>query len=130
MSMDMTRTNRNAWIGFGVVLLLALVAFSAMGRGMMGPGMYGYGARPFFGPGPWLWGIGLLGLFIRVALWGAIIMFVMRMFRRSSGPWDRHVSHTEPSALEILQRRYAGGEISREQFDEMRRVLEPSSSNC
>jgi putative membrane protein len=129
MGMDMTRTNRNAWIGFGVVLLLALVAFSAMGRGMMGPGMYGYGARPFFGPGPWLWGIGLFGLVIRLAVWGAIILFVMRMFRRSSGRWDGHVSHTEPSALEILQRRYAAGEISHEQFDEMRRVLEPTSSS-
>ena len=30
---------------------------------------------------------------------------------------------TSEAPLEILQRRYAGGEISKEQFDEMRRAL-------
>jgi putative membrane protein len=128
--MNMARTNRNAWmIGLGVVLLLGLVALSAMGRGMMGPGFAGYGARPFVGPGPWMWGFGLIGLVIRVAIWGAIIMFVMSLFRRrSSMHWDRdtQVSHSQPSSLEILRRRYAAGEISREQFEEMRQVLEPS----
>jgi putative membrane protein len=128
--MNMARTNRTAWLGLGVVLLIALAAFSVMGRGMMGPGFEGYGARPFVGAGPWLWGFGLLGLIIRVAIWGAIIMFVMRMFRRSSATWDRdaHVSRSEPSSLEILRRRYAAGEISREQFEEMQRVLEPTPS--
>lgn len=30
----------------------------------------------------------------------------------------------QDSALDLLQRRYAAGEITREQYDEMRRVLE------
>lgn len=116
-------------IGLGVILLLGLVAFSAMGRGMIGPSFAGYGARPFVGPGPWMWGFGLIGLVIRVAIWGALIMFVMGLFRRrSSMTWDRdtQMGHTQLSSLEILRRRYAAGEISREQFEEMRGVLEPS----
>jgi len=35
---------------------------------------------------------------------------------------------SEQSSLEILKQRYAAGEISREQFEEMRRVLDPSVS--
>ena len=79
--------NRNAWIGLGVVLLLGLAAFSAMGAGMFGwhPGLAGYGDRPFVGQGPWFWGFGLIGLVIRVAIWGALILFGLSFFRRASG---------------------------------------------
>ena len=73
--------------------------------------------------GPWFWGFGLIGLIIRVAIWGALIMFGLSFFRRRAA-WGGHRS--EPSALEILKQRYAAGEISREQFEEMRRVLDPS----
>jgi len=120
--------NRTAWIGLGVVLLLGLAAFSAMGAGMFGwhPGPVGYGDRPFMGPGPWFWGFGLIGLVIRVAIWGALILFGLSFFRRASGRWDSGSSRHAQSSLEILRQRYAAGEISREQFEEMRRVLDPS----
>jgi putative membrane protein len=123
--MNIERTNRTAWIGLGVVLLLGLAAFSAMGAGMFGmhPGVVGYGDRPFVGIGPWFWGFGLIGLVIRVAIWGALIMFGLSFFRRRAR-WGGYRS--EPSALELLKHRYAAGEISREQFEEMRRVLDPS----
>jgi len=128
--MNIERTNRTAWIGLGVVLLLALAAFSAMGAGLFGwhPAMVGYAGRPFMGAGPWFWGFGLLGLVIRLALWGGLIMLGLSFFRRRAGRWGPDVYRPEPSSLEILKHRYAAGEISREQFEEMRRVLDPSAS--
>jgi putative membrane protein len=125
--MNIERTNRTAWIGLGVVLLLGLAALSAMGAGMFGmhPGLAGYEGRPFVGVGPWFWGFGLIGLVIRVAIWGALIMLGLSFFRRRAA-WNGH--RADPSALEVLKHRYAAGEISREQFEEMRRVLDPSAA--
>jgi putative membrane protein len=119
--------NRNAWLGLGVVLLLAVAAFSAMGFGIWGHApMVGYGARPFFGAGPWFLGIGLIGLLIRLAVWGGLILLGVSLFRRMSVRSGMRGSQWESSSLEILKRRYAAGEISREQFEEMRRVLDPT----
>ena len=129
--MNIERTNRTAWIGLGVVLLLALAAFSAFGGGLFGHApMIGYGGRPFVGFGPWFWGIGLIGLLIRVAVWGALIMLGVTLFRRASGRSSTYGYRQDQSSssLEILKRRYAAGEITREQFDEMRRVVDPSAA--
>jgi putative membrane protein len=129
IGMNIERTSRNAWIGLGIVLLLALAAFSAMGGGMLGhEPLVGYGARPFLGAGPWFWGFGLLGLAIRLAVWGLLIMFAVRLFRRSSARSDTYVAHPDSSSLEILKRRYAAGEITREQFEEMRQVLDQTAA--
>jgi putative membrane protein len=120
--MNIERTNRKAWIGLGLVLF-GLVALSALGGGMMGhEGLGGYGARPFFGAGPWFWGFGL----IRLVFWGALIMFAFRLFRRFSASSSEDAFRPESSSsLEILKRRYAAGEITREQFEDMRKVLDP-----
>jgi putative membrane protein len=123
---DMNRTNRNVLIGLGI-LLFGFLVFSTMGGMMMGRGvLFGYGAHPFVGP--WLWGIGFAGLVIRLALWGVLIMLALRFFRRWSARSESDVHHSDLSSLEILRRRYAAGEISREQFEEMRRVLDPTVS--
>ena len=127
--MNIERTNRSAWIGLGVVLLLALAAFSALGFGMLGHApMVGYGARPFFGVGPWFLGFGLLALVIRVAIWGGLILLGISLFRRMAGRSATYDGHWQSSSLEILKRRYAAGEISREQYEEMRRTLDPTAS--
>jgi putative membrane protein len=126
----MERTNRNVWIGFGLIVLLVLLGFSVMGGAMLGRAgfLFGYGARPFFGMGPWVWGIGLVGLLVRLAFWGVLIALAVALFRRMSGPLEvSGATRLELSPLEILKRRYAAGEITREQFDEMRRTLEPSA---
>jgi|SRR5579864_1697631 len=125
----MQRSNRNLWVGLGILFVLALMLSSwggGMGfdRGVVGP----FGARPFIGA-PWLMGFWGLGMLIRLLFIGGLIFLVVRFFRgRSSSYYDDSASYMGMSPAEILRRRYAAGEISREQYDEMRRTLEPTSA--
>lgn len=71
---------------------------------------WGFGVFPFF----------LVGAGLRVIVIAAIVVGVVYLVRgigRRSG-----TGHGE-SALDILERRYARGEITREQFEEMKRNL-------
>jgi putative membrane protein len=119
--MERTR-NRNLWIGLGVLALFVLLALPLMGgeRGLVEPG---YGFRPFGFGGPLFWGFWGIGLLFRLVIWSGLLFLIVNLFRRRS-----FARHDDPSALEILRQRYAAGEISREQYDEMRNVLEPTPS--
>jgi putative membrane protein len=70
----------------------------------------GWGWWMVFG---WVW---------MVVFWGLIIWAVYAIVSRLSG---RHEAPTteQPSALDILERRYASGELTHEQFEEMRQRL-------
>jgi uncharacterized membrane protein len=131
----MERTqNRNLWIGLGVLAVFALLALPMFGGGMMfgrGGGFEGYGphAYGFAGPGPMFFGLGLL---FRLVIFGGLLFFIVSLFRRRSFRLHDH-DHDEMitpdlSPIEILRRRYAAGEITREQFEEMRQTLERSPS--
>jgi len=79
------------------------------GWGNLGHAAYGF---PFF----WL-GFGFRAAVLAAFIIG--IVYLARYFaRRGGGP-----SHHEESALEILQKRYARGEITKEQYEEMKRDL-------
>ena len=130
----MQRTSyRNLWIGLGILALLAFVALPAFGGALWGWGGYGYGdgVRPFVGS-PGFWGFWGLGALVRILFWGAIIFFVVNLFRGRRRYWDRHdydeVSPRELSPNDILRRRYAAGEITREQYEQMRHDLDASSA--
>jgi putative membrane protein len=122
--MTSDRSNRNVWLGLAILALVIFLAVPMLGGGMMARGFATSGVHPFLGT-PWLWGLGLFGVLIRVAVWGAVIMLLVALFRRRSASFDSGFSRSERS-YEILKRRYAAGEITREQFEEMRRVLEPT----
>jgi len=67
----------------------------------------------------WGWWM-LVGWIWMVAFWGVIVwaaLTIARQFSAGNRPLD------EPSALAILERRYASGEISHEEFEERRRRL-------
>jgi putative membrane protein len=71
-------------------------------------------------------GFGFLGLLLMVVFWGGLIALavwlVSLLFPRSRPPsttWP----HQEPSAREILDRRFALGELTREQYEAMKRDL-------
>lgn len=61
----------------------------------------------------WLWMSGMM-----VVFWGtviALVVFVVRSFRPGRG---------EDSAMETLRRRFAAGEISQEEFEKIKHVLQ------
>lgn len=61
--------------------------------------------------------------------WGVLIMFILVVavaviIFRSSGQAQTTSGPQANSALDVLRRRYAEGEISREEFEEKKRDLE------
>ena len=115
---------RNVLIGFGIALaLVALVG----GGWLLGSQLWG--ARCWqSGPGnmgsygsPWAmhtFGGGILMFLFWSVIIGGIALLVVGLARRGAQPADRG-----ESALEILKRRYASGEIDREEFVRMKELL-------
>lgn len=107
-------------IGIITLIVAALLILSSgfMGFGMMGRGFMGPGFMHGFGFSPW-WGI-LIPLFW-ILLFAGIALLAVSLLRQGRitgfGPGG------SSRALEILQERYAKGEITREQYEEMRRDL-------
>ena len=105
-------------LALGVFLL-----FGLLGGGMMfWPGVmhygYGFGYGYRFIP---LFGIGAL-LFRTLILATALILFVSLLRRRHLAAAGSAAGATRP--IDIARERYARGEITKEQFDQMRRDLE------
>jgi putative membrane protein len=80
----------------------------------MGPGMMGGG-----------YGIGWFGPIIMIAFWIAVIVGIVFLIRWLvlSTQATGHKAASEDSAFEILKRRYARGEIGKEEFEEKKRDL-------
>jgi putative membrane protein len=85
------------WI---LIALLVVVVLLFSGGGMMGFGM-GF------------------GVIIMVLFWGAIIWLVISLINAGT----KKSEETPESALTILKKRYAKGEITREQYLEMEKEL-------
>ena len=114
--------SRDVAITIGVILAVVLL-FSLVGGGMMGfggmwPGMMG----GYYGPGYGLWG-GVLMMLFWVLIIGGIVLLVAWLARQG-GPTPLAGPGQESTALEILKRRYARGDITKEQFEQMRHDLE------
>jgi putative membrane protein len=118
----MDTTTRKIIVALGILLIVALALASTMG-GMMRPGVMG---PDFTGRwGGWMWGAGMwLGGLAMLIFWGALIVGAVLVVRLLGGlpPHDERASRTSP--LDILKRRYASGEINREQYEQMRKDLE------
>ncbi len=76
----------------------------------------------WMGHGGFGWGIGMLVMALFWLLFAALLVWVIRAV------WDRSAAREGPgrkaeSPLEILQRRYARGEIDRAEFEEKRKDL-------
>lgn len=98
------------------VISLFVLVFVLYGgvRAQMGPGMMGWG----YGMG-WFWTI------LMVAFWVAVIVgivFLIRWLVISTGTGSR-AARLEDSPLEILKKRYARGEIDKEEFEEKKKDL-------
>ncbi len=91
-------SNKDSTLWILIALLVAAVLLSS--GGMMGFGM-GFGA------------------IIMLLFWGAIIWLVISLINAST----KKQEETSESALEILKKRYARSEITREQYLEMETEL-------
>lgn len=102
----------------GVALVIAMVVPAVLGS------VYGWGDGY---PSMMGWGFGWMMWFMpmfMIAFWGLVIWAVVAVVQgvsRASGSGPT-ASREEP-ALEILKRRYARGEISREEYEEKKRDL-------
>ncbi|MGE4424312.1 MAG: SHOCT domain-containing protein [Pseudodesulfovibrio sp.] len=82
------------------------------------------------GPGQWGWGMNMMyspfGGWFMILLMVVVVAVAVMIFRGSLGRNDTSAhtptSHAE-TPLDILKRRYAAGEIDKEQYEEMKRDL-------
>ncbi len=117
----MDKNVKTALIIGGIVVALLIIlplVFSLIsggqygGWGMMGPGMMGG-----FG---WMW---LMPVFWILFL-GLIIWAIIALVRGVSQPGGTNSSSSRPeSALEVLKKRYARGEIDKKEYDEKKKDL-------
>jgi putative membrane protein len=84
---------------------------------------YGWGHGP--GMMDWGFGMGWLGLVMMGVFWVLVIAAIILLirWRVTSGSSRGRDSTAGDSALEILKKRYARGEINREEFEEKKRDL-------
>ena len=81
-------------------------------------------AHMFFdgiGVGPIEVVFGLLMTALWIGFWVLIVMLIIRLVRR--GGHHHHDRERGSAALDVLEERYARGEITREEFQERRAVL-------
>jgi putative membrane protein len=75
----------------------------------------------------WGWGTMMFGGLGMLAFWGLLIGLVLWGVRAfAGGRGNDNSGASRPTPLEILQARYARGEISREEYETMRRDLQSS----
>ena len=72
----------------------------------------------------WGWGHMLFGSLMMVLFWGAIIFVIVLVVRSLSGGTSGAAGRvTRKRPLDVLQERFARGEIDKGEFDERKRVL-------
>ncbi len=99
--------------GVTISVLTSSYSYAQAGPGMMGPGMMNWGS----GMG-WGWSI------IMMAFWIAVVVGIIFLIRWVVLSTDRKSEHrAEESALDILDKRYARGEINKEEFEEKKKDL-------
>jgi putative membrane protein len=115
----MTKNIKTALIIGGVIVAILIIVpliiglvggWQGYGYGMMGPGMMGG-----FG---WGWFMPI----IMIVFWGLVIWGIVALIRGLSTP-DSGRSTQADSALEILKRRYARGEITKQEYEERKKDL-------
>ncbi len=96
-----------------ILALTTTYGYTQMGPNHMGPGMMNWG-----------YGMGWGGMIIMAVFWISVIAGIIFLIRWVVLSTDRrHETKAEDSALEILRKRYAKGEINKEEFEEKKKDL-------
>jgi putative membrane protein len=72
--------------------------------------------------GQWGWGMGLMTI-LGILFWGAIIALIVWVVVRLTRHGVTGGGGGKPTPLEIAQERYARGEITREQYEQIKKDL-------
>jgi putative membrane protein len=115
----MNKNLRTALIA-GVVVLAILIVLSLIWGGLSGWQNTRWGMM-----GPWMMGGFGWGWFmplVMIIFWGLIIWGVVALVRGLNNQKYRDSSATD-SALEVLKRRYARGEIRKKEYEEKKKDL-------
>src|SRR3989338_2072427 len=91
--------NTLAWIFIAVIIVLFLIGSFGMG---------GYGVMGF--------GMGF-GFIFMLLFWGIIIWLIVTLISTSQS------NKNEPDSLTILKKRYAKGEITKKQYESMKKEI-------
>jgi len=120
---------RTIVIGIGAALaLIALLGGGwLLGSQLWGQGCWqaGLGITGSYGS-PWgmhTFGGGILMFLFGAVIIGGVALLVAGLARQGVRPADRGESPRSESPMEILKRRYASGEIDRQEFERMRELL-------
>jgi putative membrane protein len=73
--------------------------------------------------GNWDWGWGLGGMYLMGIVWLAFVALVVWLIVRATRPERSWAPPRDDGARDILDRRFAAGEISQQEYTEMRRML-------
>ena len=110
-------------LGWVIVALLVLILVAAIGIPLLllpaASHMVPYGFRGMMGPRMMGGYVGVVVILLLVTLLVAGVVWLVRSAGRGMGPMSPAVE----TPLDILKRRYASGEITKEQFDDMKRDL-------
>lgn len=99
-----------------VIILSLFIVPMVFGWGMMGGGMMGSGRG---GGGPLWWGISwMLGIIFFAAVVAGVVWLITSIVRTGTT-----TGRVEDNALEILKKRYARGEINKQEFEEKKKDL-------
>jgi putative membrane protein len=66
------------------------------------------------------WGMGLFGALMMLLFWGGVAAVIVLLVRSLS----RSAPSSSDTAMETLRRRLASGEITPEEFDRVRKILQ------
>lgn len=116
----MNPNTKTALIIGGVVLAL-LIGVPLLWGGLWGGLGQGWGMM-----GPWMMGGFGWGWFMPIFMilfWGLVIWALVALVRGVAGPSSAPGLSPPTSALELLKKRYARGEISKEEYEEKKRDL-------
>ncbi len=77
--------------------------------GMMKYGLEGYG-----------WGWTIFGSIFMILFWAAVILLIIWLYKQIRGP---QAAAPQETALDILRKRYASGEIDKKEFEQKKKDL-------
>ena len=114
----MNKNTKTALIIGGIVLAVLIVLSLVLGAASGWQGYGGWGMMSGFG---WWW---FMPIFM-IIFWGLVIWGIVALVRGLSAPRGSDSASSRPdSALEVLKKRYARGEINKEEYEEKKKDLE------